>query len=93
MKFIEVNRTGENCVVTEVFPIENLIKMFKCEGSRGEGIGFHVFDPICNRDVQFLAYYYSNYIRDRAWDEYQLALGTVRASEIPIAIDDKIMEA
>lgn len=86
MQFIEVNRTGDGFILTEVFPVENLIKMFKCEGHTGKGIGFHVFDPIRNTDVQFMAYYHSTYVRDRAWNDYQLALGTARANDTPKAI-------
>lgn len=79
--FIEIKENRDGITITETIRIEDLLKMFKCEGDMGDGIGFEFFDRIANKRRQFMARYPNTYIRDVAWDEYQKELNTVRTRE------------
>lgn len=81
MGFIEIKENRDGITVTETIRIEDLIKMFKCEGDMGDGIGFEFFDQVANKRRQFMARYPTVFIRDVAWDEYQKELNTVRSRE------------
>ncbi len=83
MGFIEVKNVDieSGIETTELIRIEHLIKMFKCEGNMGDGIGFEFFDPIANKRRQFHARYPSIHIRDNAWNEYMKELNAIKSRE------------